>query len=192
MEGFLARAVTAAVVLASFGLYHLVNGRKPRTRVLMTPFDDAIPFVPAFSVPYMLYFPFLFGTVLYGILATAEWRAVAMATVLIQAAASLTYLLFQTHVPRPIVEGKGPFAALTRYVYANDQPYNCFPSLHVAHAAGCLYWSASFFPAFTAAFAALAVAIILSTMFIKQHAVADVAGGLVLVAAAFSVVSVVA
>lgn len=187
MDAFLVRAATAGVVMASFGLYHLVNGKRPRTRVLMTRADDAIPFVPAFSVPYVLYFPFLFGTVLYGILATPQWRTVALATLVIQGLATLVYFLFQTHVPRPAITRDGFFELLTRYVYANDRPYNCFPSLHVAHAAGCLYWTVTFFPAFAAPLAALALAIILSTLFIKQHALADVAGGLALSMTALAV-----
>lgn len=191
MDDFLPRAVTASVVVASFSLYHLANVR-PGTRVLMTRLDRAIPFVPAFSVPYVLYFPFLFGTVLYGILVAPQWRAVAIATVIMQVIASCIYFFFQTHVPRPEVRQGGMFEALTRYVYAHDRPYNCFPSLHVAHSAGCLYWTAAFFPAYAVPFAALALAIVLSTMFIKQHAVVDVAGGLALTAAALAVATTLA
>lgn len=187
MDELLARVVTSAVVVGSFGLYHLVNGRRPRTHVLMTSIDDAIPFMPAFSVPYVLYFPFLFGTVLYGILRAPQWQTVALATLLTQSVAMLTYFFFQTHVPRPAITRDGIFESLTRYVYANDRPYNCFPSLHVAHAAGCLFWTVTFFPAFAAPLVGLTTAIILSTMFIKQHALADVAGGLALSVTALAI-----
>jgi membrane-associated phospholipid phosphatase len=186
MEDFFLRAVTAATVIASFGLYHLLNGARGRVHVLMTSADRAIPFVPMFSVPYVLYLPFLFVTVLYGILVTPQWKAVAAAALLLQIISSAIYAVWQTHVPRPDV-GPGTFENLTRFVYRHDRPYNCFPSLHVAHSAACFFWMASFFPALALPLGGLALAIILSTMFIKQHAIVDVAGGLALAAAGVSV-----
>lgn len=186
MNDFVVRLALAATVVASFGAYHLLNASRGRVHRLVTGLDRAIPFVPAFSVPYMLYFPFLFGTVLYGILATPYWQAVGVTLLVIQAAALLIYAGFQTHVPRPET-GDGLFDRLTRHIYVNDRPYNCFPSLHVAHSSACFYWMATFFPVLAVPFAVLAAFIVLSTVFIKQHAIVDVIGGFAAAAAGVSI-----
>src|SRR5437868_7731918 len=84
------------------------------------------------------------------------------------------FLLYPTAAPRPQnVVGDGFAAWASRFLYEADPPYNCFPSLHVAH---------SFVSALTcyavhrrvgmiATGAAALVA--LSTLFTKQHYVVD-------------------
>jgi membrane-associated phospholipid phosphatase len=74
-----------------------------------------------------------------------------------------------------------------RFLYDADPPYNCFPSIHVAHS------SVSALACFRvhrrlgliAAFCALLVA--LSTLFTKQHYVADLVAGILLALAAYTV-----
>jgi membrane-associated phospholipid phosphatase len=72
-----------------------------------------------------------------------------------------------------------------RFLYDADPPYNCFPSLHVAH---------SFVSALTCyrldrrlGYGALLFAslVAISTLFTKQHYIADVVGGIVLALVAY-------
>ena len=98
------------------------------------------------------------------------------------------FLLYPTEAPRPQkVEGEGFFVwILTGAVYGTDPPYNCFPSLHVAHAfisafachrvhrgvgLGLLIWAAL-----------LGV----STVYTKQHYVADVIAGVIVAIVAYA------
>lgn len=95
----------------------------------------------------------------------------------------VTFRLFQTTVPRPVVPGQDIFMQLTRMVYQLDNPYNTFPSIHVMtsyivflgskRTQKCsqkISWLAQ----------GTAVLIILSTLFLKQHTLLDVAGGIIL------------
>jgi len=165
------------MVFLSFGLYGLLNRPRQPLHLLVTKFDDRIPLLPVFSVPYLLYFPYLFLIVLYGIMRTPYFLMIAASALAIQVAASIVYLCCQTHVPRPDRIGRGLFSRLTSFIYWFDRPYNTFPSLHVAYSVYCAYWAWIIVPGAFPALAALTVAIILSTLFLKQHIVADVMSG---------------
>ena len=89
--------------------------------------------------------------------------------------------MYPTVAPRPPeVVGDGFAAWGLRFLYDADPPYNCFPSLHVAHsfvsALACYRLDRRL--GYGALFCASLVAI--STLFTKQHYIADVAGGIVL------------
>lgn len=177
------RIAIAAVVLSSFGIYSAANDpRIGRATVLAGPLDDRIPFLPAFSVPYLVYLPYLFFIIGYGIIVSPWWANIAASALAVQLAAAAVYRLHQTSMPRPVIKGTDIFSRLTAFIYAHDAPYSCFPSLHVAYSLLCLYWSAFLFPVAFPAFAAFSLLVVLSTVFIKQHALADVfAGALVAV-----------
>lgn len=170
------RIAIAAVVLSSFGIYSA--GNVPRKASVLTGrLDERIPFVPAFSVPYLLYLPYLFFVIGYGIIVSRWWANIAASALALQLIAAATYRIHQTHVARPDIKGSDLFSRLTAFVYRHDAPYSCFPSLHVAYALLCLYWSAFLFPAAFPAFAGFTALVVLSTLFIKQHALADVIAG---------------
>lgn len=179
-ESVIFRPALAASVVFSFGMYSVMNKPDARALVLMTRFDDRIPFLPAFSVPYLLFLPYLFFITVYGIMESPFYPQIVASALIIQMAAAIVYYVQQTHVPRPEVNKNGLFDRLTRFIYSYDQPYCTFPSLHVAYSVYAAYWSLFLFPHLAPAFFVLSAAIILSTMFIKQHAIADVFAGLVL------------
>lgn len=83
--------------------------------------------------------------------------------------------------------GKGFIAWGLRFLYEADPPYNCFPSLHVAH---------SFVSALTCyrvhrgvgIAAAISASLIgISTLFSKQHYILDVIAGILLACAAYAI-----
>jgi len=87
----------------------------------------------------------------------------------------LIYYFYPTTVPRPDVIGNDIFSILVRLTYANDNPFNCFPSVHVLNA---LLASMFLFDytkkAFVKYYAVIAfVLITLSTLFVKQHYILD-------------------
>lgn len=174
------RAAALAAVFAAFAAYHLVNVPRFPLHDFALPFDWGIPIIPAFSVPYLLYLPYLFFTVSYGILATAEWKRIAASVLIVQVVACAVYLLYQTHVPRPAVPDDALFGWLLRFIYAHDQPYNTFPSLHVAQSLVCLYWWRRLDVRWFPAVGTLTVLILIATVVLKQHVVLDVAAGALL------------
>lgn len=167
-------------VFASFAAYHLFNRPDDELLIMVTRFDAATPFVPAFSVPYLLYLPFVVFTLVYGVAKTPFWRQVGTSFLLNQCMALAMYALYQSHVPRPELAGDGAFMRLVAFIYATDKPYNTFPSLHVAHSLVCLFWWHLLLPRYRAPAAFLVGAIIMSTLVLKQHVIVDVVGAFAL------------
>jgi len=176
----LLRPALAVLTVLGFCIYLLLNRRDERASILTTRLDDKIPFWPAFSIPYLLFLPYLLFITIYGVMASDHYAHIAASALAIQLAAALVYYLHQTHMPRPVVPRLGLFNRLTTFIYSHDEPYCAFPSLHVAYSVYCAYWSAFLFPYAAPALFVLTAAIIASTMFLKQHAIADVLGGLLL------------
>ena len=163
---------------------------------LDTGLDNAIPFVPQMVIFYVyLFYPLVILTMLY--FAFVEYRkgyALGWSLVAINAIAVAIYIVFpvstfwyrQDLLAHPMV---GNFWATQVYnVFANDTSFNCFPSLHAAVSTICFYaWFryAKIKPSkATKAVAVLAFVIaagaILSTLFIKQHYIADEIAGVAL------------
>jgi membrane-associated phospholipid phosphatase len=98
------------------------------------------------------------------------------------------FLVYPTILPRPTGEiGEGFFAWFLRSIYDADPPRNCFPSLHVAtvfvSALSC--WRVHRGVGLAAGLWASLIA--LSTLFTKQHYIADVISGIFLAGAAWVV-----
>jgi membrane-associated phospholipid phosphatase len=158
--------------------------------------DDAIPFVPEMVIFYRYFF---YGMVILTMLyfAFAEYEkgyALGWSLVLINAVAFVFYVFFpvstywyrQALLAHPIV---GNFWADQVYdIFATDTSFNCFPSLHAAVSTICFYtwyqcskvkprWETKILAVVALV---LAVGTILSTLFIKQHYIADEIAGVVL------------
>jgi hypothetical protein len=94
----------------------------------------------------------------------------------------IVYYFFPTTVARPEVVGNDMFSNLIRGIYSKDNPYNCFPSIHVLDTVLPTMFLFKYTKnKFTRAFAVVSsVAIILSTLFTKQHYVWDAVSAAVL------------
>jgi membrane-associated phospholipid phosphatase len=98
------------------------------------------------------------------------------------------FAVYPTAAPRPDqVSGEGFAVWGLRALYSADPPYNCFPSLHVAH---------SFVSALAVSLVHRRLGLVallsgtlvaLSTLFTKQHYVLDVAAGTVLALVAYGI-----
>jgi membrane-associated phospholipid phosphatase len=180
------RALVIAALIAGGVSYELLNRPLGRVHVLATPLDAALPFVPLFAVPYLLYLPFVLFT--FVLLAVTNWKrfsVLAVAAIITFFVADLCYSFFQTYVARPAVLGTDFASQLVRYVYASDQPYNDFPSLHTAGSALCAIAYFRWRRLYGLLALPLVLAIIVSTVLIRQHYLADVAGGLILAGVAY-------
>jgi membrane-associated phospholipid phosphatase len=160
-------------------LYSIQNHAKPIVHELATQLDRATPFIPFFSVFYFIWYPFIFITLfmIFQKKSSAYYHtlvAVCMGILF----ANVIFLVFQTHVPRPqLGEGWNYFVPIT---YRLDEPYNGFPSIHVLTCYLMLRGTRVLAVSSRLGVAILAWMIILSTLFIKQHVIADVAGGIAL------------
>lgn len=142
--------------------------------------DDALPVVPFLVVPYLLFLPFLFGTIFYFVMFTRRFRAAAFSFAFCQLAACLCFVFYQTKIIRPEIAGSDVFSEVLRTIYANDAPFNCLPSTHVSLSiiAGWL-WCVEF-PRVKWAMTVFIGLICVSTVLLKQHYLPDVLSGIAL------------
>ena len=163
---------------------------------LDTGLDAMIPFVPEMVIFYIyLFYPLGILTMLY--FTFIEYRrgyALGWSLVAINAIAILIYVVFpvstfgyrQDMLAHPMVANV--WADQVYNVFANDTSFNCFPSLHAAISTICFFaWFrySKIKPSKTTkslAIVALVIAsgVVLSTLFIKQHYIADEIAGVAL------------
>ena len=161
--------------------------RPERYHVMYTALDDLIPFHELFAIPYVFWFLFLIGIHCY----TAKRDAAAFRRLMAFVAVShscalLIFFLFPTcqHL-RPLVFPRdNVLTDVAAFFYRIDTSTNVCPSLHVVGSMAVWYaakdtelfarrgWRVFFFLA--------TASICLSTVFLKQHSVVDVAVGLLL------------
>lgn len=137
--------------------------------------------VGPFVVPYVSLRPFLYASMVAFLLFRGRvYRSAALSMIVTLVVSYLFYVFLQTYIERPAIAGDDTFSRMIRDVYAGDQPYNDFPSLHASLSTifalhwwlvdrriglPIVIWSAL---------------IVLSTMFVKQHYVPDVVAGVLL------------
>lgn len=162
--------------------------RRPHPRVLKLPLDDSLPLVPILSVPYLLFLPLYWGTVAVACLRNRNYTQLVLTATLVYGVSNLTYLFFQTHMPRPDRLPTTPGSDLLRFVYSHDEPYCDFPSEHASSAVMfALYFHALRSPLRGPA-TGLAASVLLATLLLKQHTLAGTVAGALLAPAAWVVV----
>lgn len=143
--------------------------------------DNFIPLIPIFSVPYILYIPVLFGTLLFTIFKFAGHEKLFLIRfILAQIIALLFFVFYPATMLKVDLIGNDFFDNLVKFIYSIDKPYNLFPSTHVLHT--CVisqYWimiSKTKVIKFT--LYVIAFLICISTVLVKQHYAIDILGGL--------------
>ncbi|AET68451.1 PAP2 superfamily protein [Desulfosporosinus orientis DSM 765] len=165
-------------------LYAPLNHVKGNVYSLITVLDQHIPFIKYFIVPYLAWYLLMFVILSWFMKRDHKLYISSLASICVGLLLSfLVYAFFQTKVPRPVIMGQDLFSNLTRFLYGIDNPYNAFPSIHVmtayiifvasSKAKGCGR-------KMVLASQTLSVLVILSTVFLKQHTLMDVAGGIFL------------
>lgn len=147
--------------------------------------DDLIPFEEIFLLPYLFWFVYLAGSLAYTFFFdTASFRKEMHFVIFTYSVTILLYLLFPTcQLLRP--ESFARDNVLTRFMahyYAFDTNTNVCPSLHVIGSLAALFglWDSPRFSSKGKRAASLTVAVLISvsTVFVKQHSVLDVAAAL--------------
>ena len=163
---------------------------------LNTGLDNLIPFVPEWAIFYLyLFYPLSALTMAY--FAFVEFRrgyALAWSLILVNLAADVIYVVFPvtTDIYRAQLLAHplsgNPFAAAMYAHFAADPSFNCFPSLHAATAVLCFYAWYRYALArpnritrgIAIGMLIVAIGVILSTLFVKQHYIADEVAGIIL------------
>jgi membrane-associated phospholipid phosphatase len=189
-EGRLRKLRFAFVLAVCYGLftatYVSINvfsvGRDAHT--LFLPGEERLPFLPIFEYLYVLTY-FIAVLLVVTVRDYDTFRRLLHATGLTLLIAYATYLLFPVYFERPRLEVTSFHTWLLSLEYM-DKPYNHFPSLHVA-----LSWLAVHASQVSGrsrdGLWLLAVGISVSTLFVKQHYIADVLYGFALAGSAWKI-----
>jgi membrane-associated phospholipid phosphatase len=181
--GWVNAAICVALAVALYfvnGIYAILN-HGPAVLNLRTPLDVALPVVPIFVIPYVSLEPFVYLTlVIFLLFRTRLFQSACLAVISAVLLSYGVYFFAQSEVIRPVLLGTDLFTRMIRDVYAGDNPFNCFPSLHtsVSTILAIHWWRTDRRVGIpVAVWTALIVA---STVLIKQHYVADLIAGLAL------------
>lgn len=156
------------------------------------PLDDVIPFCEYFLIPYLFWFVFLIGTLAYTLFFDVPaFRRMMWFIILTYSVTMVIYLVYPTcQELRPVEFARdNVLVRIVQWFYVFDTNTNVCPSLHVIGSVAAVVggWTSRRFstPRWKAAFALTAALISISTVFMKQHSIVDVAAALPLCAAAW-------
>lgn len=160
-------------------------------QVIHVTLDDYIPFCEVFVIPYLLWFAYVAAVVIYlffknkqDYYKTCTFLFTGMTIFLI-----ISTLWPNGHHLRPAVMPRDNcFTWLVSMLWKTDTPTNLWPSIHVFNSMGAHFAvmqskelaSSKWGGRLKIASGILAVSIILSTVFIKQHSLFDVATGILM------------
>ena len=172
--------------IAYFLLYFITENLIPveRCHVIHCALDDLIPFNEGFLIIYCYWYLLLAGSLLYFFLYDIlSFKRLQIYIMITQAVAMAVYIVYPSvQLMRP--ESFARDNLLTRlaaFIYAFDTPTGVCPSLHVAYSLGiasvwCRRRQSSM--AWKGFMVFSAIAISLSTAFVKQHSVVDIIAAL--------------
>jgi len=183
------RVVVPAVTMMLLVPFYLVIAAVTDERTLYAPelaLDRMMPVQPAWSVIYLSYLlsPFLPLLIMRQ---EEHIRRTFLAWLMGWSVGYVCFLVYPTIAPRTDeVSGTGFFVWFLQGIYDADPPRNCFPSLHVAtvFVAALSCWHVHRGVGLAAGIWASLIAV--STVFTKQHYVADVISGIFLAGVAWA------
>ena len=158
-------------------MYFLLNGLNDNAWYLHTWLDYQIPLVEWFAIPYIWYYAYLISVLVYfAFRNTTAYYQLLFARMTGLLICFAIYAVFPTATIRPAVTGDGILADVIRLIYTIDADYNCFPSTH------CLdtFLTSIFLLKYERGWILRGVSVVslvsiyLSTLFLKQHVIADV------------------
>ncbi len=156
---------------------------------LETPLDTALPFLAPFVLFYVL--AFVQWGLNYLLIARDSKELCyrfAFGNIIAKLICLFFFVFLPTTLARPEVTGTDLCSRLVRLIYTFDPPVNLFPSIHCLESWCCI--RASFLlkksnRAYQTATLIMSLGVFASTLFIKQHVIADVFGGIVVFEAGF-------
>ena len=144
------------------------------------PFENEIPFIPAFIFGYLLVYFCLLG-LFFLVQKELLFKKTIAAFFLLTTIHFVFFLLTPVQMfLRPVVINPTGFVDMfVKFYYWIDMPYNCFPSLHVAYTlmGVPILWNYKRDWAYIYLLSTIIVAI--SVVLVKQHYILDTVGGLI-------------
>ena len=171
--------------------FSYLENRHVRYHIIDSSLDDKIPFCEYFIIPYLLWFIYIAVTVGYFLFfnenTTEFW------SLILNLAIGMTLFLIVSYVYpnglniRPTeFTNDSVFTRMVQFLYRTDTPTNVLPSIHVynsiaVHVALVKCTALKNHKPVKNASLILCILICMSTVFLKQHSLYDVAGGIILI-----------
>jgi hypothetical protein len=173
-------------------LYPILNKPGIKTYNLATKLDATLPFLKIFILPYIAWYPYVILALVYFFLRDKKnfYKVIIMLDICLLLAFS-TYVVYQTTVERPLLVGDDILTKLVGAIYNRDNPFNCFPSLHVIETyimMRAMMAMEEKNKVINLMIQIIGILIILSTQFIKQHVILDIVSSIILVEIVFNIV----
>lgn len=179
-------------VILLFGIAYIttfffMEARDVPVHIIHTPLDDRIPFCEYFIIPYVIWYIYVCGTVLYLGLSEKDLkeynRLIANMIAGMVLFVIISWLYPNGQDLRPDIVADNIFTKAVQFLYTIDTSTNVLPSLHVFVSVACdtaLCRNGWFkkHPSRQWAVHILTILICLSTMFLKQHSIIDVVAAL--------------
>ena len=163
---------------------------------LAIPLDEKIPLLTPFVIFYVLaYVQWGINYILIGRDSKRLCYQFVLGDIFSKVICLFFFILLPTTLNRPEITGADIFSQLVRFIYSVDAPVNLFPSIHCLESWCCIratfkmsletekrtryYRIATIF---------MSIGVFASTLFIKQHVIIDIFGGI----AAFEIGMIVA
>ncbi|MBQ2815154.1 MAG: phosphatase PAP2 family protein [Clostridia bacterium] len=168
-------------------LYFLTQLRDIDYNLVHVSLDDMIPFLPIFVIPYVAWYVYVPGGMLYNFFVDKNaFRKQILTVVSGMAISIIVFCIYPTTIDfRPSAEGDGFFLWICRLLFSNDKPVNVLPSMHcfeavIIHLTAFKNEKLRRYIPLRISSAVLSLLICLSTVFIKQHSVVDLVSGVAL------------
>ncbi len=157
-------------------------------------FDDKVPFLSIFVVPYILAFVFwAIGPFVISKVSKEHYFNWIFGALIHYIICFIIYTVCPTTITRPVVENETVFDYLVNLIYVLDRPErptNLFPSIHCSLSILCyvgvmgkkeipLWYRVSAL--------VMAILVCLSTQFIKQHYIVDLISAFIIVVISYSI-----
>ena len=173
-------------------IYKILNNNPREAVILSTDIDDKIPFLPIFILPYIIWYAFILGYLIYFWYKDTRVYLKTLTMIVIgELVCFVIYFFFQTTVPRPGLVGDGILIELVGMIYSHDQPFNAFPSIHVLTTFAIILGNINIsnkhiiHSIFVPVMGSL---IIISTLFVKQHYILDMFASMFLTSFIYGIV----
>lgn len=166
-------------------LYLISKSLINEPHILTSSFDDKIPFIIYSIIPYSLWYFLLFIIPIIFYKSDKNlFIKYILSFLLVTLLSNVIFVIYPTTIIRPNVMDGNIFHSLVQLIFSIDTPVlNCFPSIHCSV---CFLWILYAFNnkyinyIIKILILFLSINIILSTLFIKQHVIIDVLGGILL------------
>ena len=190
-NNLIALSFMASIIVSNI-FYKLLNNGDGNINSLVTNVDKTIPFLKIFILPYITWYGYITIGLIYLCVKNRKTYYTSLISLNIGLAICyIIYAFFQTTVPRPIVTDSDILSKLVTMIYKHDNPFNCFPSMHVTTTyilmKGINDTENNKFISFL--FNIIGILIIISTQFVKQHVVLDLIFAMLLCEVIYRVVN---